>query len=53
MLRYVLDLEQHDVASAMGVSPGTVASTLHTARARLHAALGGIDPDAGVLSEVE
>ena len=51
VLRYVLDLEQHEIADAMGVSAGTVASTLHAARARLHAALGGIDPD--VLSEVE
>ena len=52
VLRYVLDLEQHEIAEAMGVSPGTVASTLHAARARLHAALGGIDPD-DQLSEVE
>ena len=52
VLRYVLDLEQHEIADAMGVSPGTVASTLHAARARLHAALGGADPD-DQLSEVE
>ena len=52
VLRYVLDLEQHEIAEAMGVSPGTVASTLHAARARLHAALGGTDPD-DQLSEVE
>jgi len=53
VLRYVLDLEQHDIADAMGVSAGTVASTLHAARARLHAALGGGDPDADALTEVE
>ena len=52
MLRYVLDLEQHEIADAMGVSPGTIASTLHAARARLQTALGGIDPD-DQLSEVE
>lgn len=52
-LRYVLDLEQHEVAEAMGVRPGTVASTLHAARAQLAAALGTDDPDIDALSEVE
>lgn len=52
-LRYVLDLEQHEVADAMGVRPGTVASTLHAARAQLASVLGAIDPDADELSEVE
>jgi RNA polymerase sigma-70 factor (ECF subfamily) len=52
VLRYVLDLEQHEIADVMGVSPGTIASTLHAARARLQAALGGADPD-DRLSEVE
>jgi RNA polymerase sigma factor (sigma-70 family) len=52
VLRYVLDLEQHEIAEVMGVSPGTIASTLHAARARLHAALGGTDPD-DQLSEVD
>ena len=52
VLRYVVDLEQHEIADAMGVTAGTVASTLHAARARLHTALGGADPD-DELSEVE
>jgi RNA polymerase sigma-70 factor (ECF subfamily) len=51
-LRYVLDLEQHEVAEAMGVRPGTVASTLHAARARLASVLV-IDPGVDDLSEVE
>lgn len=34
-LRYVLDLTQEQVAEAMQVSPGTAASTLNAARARL------------------
>lgn len=39
VLRYVADLTEADVAAVMGVAPGTVASTLSTARARLAAAL--------------
>jgi RNA polymerase sigma-70 factor (ECF subfamily) len=35
VLRYVDDLTEADVAAAMGVSPGTVAATLHAARQRL------------------
>jgi RNA polymerase sigma-70 factor (ECF subfamily) len=38
-LRYVADLPVAEVASIMGVAPGTVASTLHAARARLARAL--------------
>jgi RNA polymerase sigma factor (sigma-70 family) len=34
-LRYVGDLQQAQIAEVLGVSPGTVASTLHDARARL------------------
>lgn len=34
-LRYIADLTEAQVAEAMGVAPGTVASTLHDARARL------------------
>jgi RNA polymerase sigma-70 factor (ECF subfamily) len=34
-LRYVADLSEAEVAAAMGVSRGTVAATLHKARARL------------------
>jgi RNA polymerase sigma factor (sigma-70 family) len=34
-LRYIADLSEADVAKAMGVAPGTVAATLHKARARL------------------
>lgn len=39
-LRYVADLPEHEIATAMGVSPGTVASTLHAARKRLAEVLG-------------
>ena len=35
VLRYLLDLRERDVAGIMGVSPGTVASTLAAARSRL------------------
>ncbi len=35
MLRYVADLTELDIAEVMGVSRGTVASTLHDARRRL------------------
>ncbi|MFI5372711.1 MAG: RNA polymerase sigma factor [Candidatus Eisenbacteria bacterium] len=35
VLRYVADLTQADIARAMHVSPGTVASTLHAARGKL------------------
>jgi RNA polymerase sigma factor (sigma-70 family) len=52
-LRYVLDLEQHEVAEAMGIRPGTVASTLHAARAQLASVLAIVDPDDGELSEVD
>jgi RNA polymerase sigma-70 factor (ECF subfamily) len=52
-LRYVLDLEQHEVAEAMGIRPGTVASTLHAARAQLASVLVIVDPDDDELTEVE
>ena len=35
VLRYVADLTQADIARAMHVSPGTVASSLHAARSKL------------------
>lgn len=35
VLHYVADLATNDVAEAMGIAPGTVAATLHAARARL------------------
>ena len=35
VLRYLLDLPEHDIASAMGISRGTVASALAAARQRL------------------
>ena len=35
VLRYVADLTQADIARAMHVSPGTVASSLHAARTKL------------------
>ena len=39
-LRYVADLPEREIAEAMGVSPGTVASNLHDARKRLATLLG-------------
>jgi RNA polymerase sigma factor (sigma-70 family) len=38
-LRYIADLSEREVADAMGISRGTVAATLHAARARLAALL--------------
>ncbi len=38
-LRYVADLPEAEIADAMGISRGTVASTLHAARRRLAAVL--------------
>ena len=45
-LRYVADLPEADIATAMGVSRGTVASTLSTARHRLAQALAPKEEDA-------
>jgi RNA polymerase sigma-70 factor (ECF subfamily) len=42
-LRYYRDLGIDEIASRLGLPPGTVHSRLHTARARLHAALGTTD----------
>lgn len=42
-LRYVADLSTAQIAEAMGIAPGTVASTLHAARQRLAIALGDTD----------
>lgn len=44
-LRYIADLTEAQVAEAMGVAPGTVASTLHDARARLRPLLAGHHDD--------
>jgi len=38
-LRYVMMMHEDEIADVMGVSPGTVATTLHRARKRLAAAL--------------
>jgi RNA polymerase sigma-70 factor (ECF subfamily) len=38
-LRYVGDLSTDDIAVAMGIAPGTVGATLHSARRRLAVAL--------------
>lgn len=38
-LRYVADLTEREVAEVMGLAPGTVARTLHEARAALAASL--------------
>lgn len=38
-LRHVADLPTASVAAVMGVAPGTVAATLHAARAKLRHAL--------------
>jgi DNA-directed RNA polymerase specialized sigma24 family protein len=35
-LRYYADLDYEAIAEAMGISPGTVAATLNSARANLH-----------------
>jgi RNA polymerase sigma factor (sigma-70 family) len=45
VLRYVLDLRQEEIAEVMGIRPGTVAATLHAARARLRIELGGTDEE--------
>jgi RNA polymerase sigma-70 factor, ECF subfamily len=45
VLHYVADLPQAEVAKIMGVAPGTVAATLHAAKARLRAALDAKDTD--------
>lgn len=34
-LRYIADLTTEEIADAMGIAPGTVGSTLHSARRRL------------------
>lgn len=47
-LRYVADLPMQDIATAMGIAPGTVGSTLHNARQHL-AALLGDDEDVPVI----
>jgi RNA polymerase sigma factor (sigma-70 family) len=39
-LRYVGDLSNEDVATVMGIAPGTVAAMLHSARSRLAATIG-------------
>jgi RNA polymerase sigma factor (sigma-70 family) len=44
-LRYLLDLPQAEVASAMGLAPGTVSATLSAARRRLVPLLGADGPD--------
>jgi RNA polymerase sigma factor (sigma-70 family) len=44
-LRYVLDLPEADVAAALGVTRGTVASTLSKARQQLATVLAGTRPD--------
>ena len=38
-LRYGCDLAEHEVASAMGIAPGTAAATLHQARRCLRSIL--------------
>lgn len=43
VLHHVADLPHAEVAAAMGVATGTVAATLHQARARLAADLGTVD----------
>jgi RNA polymerase sigma-70 factor (ECF subfamily) len=45
-LRYVADLPVGRIATIMGVAPGTAASTLHSARARLARVLAPVDADA-------
>ena len=38
-LRYVAGLTEREIASALGIAPGTVARSLHDARAHLHSML--------------
>ncbi len=45
VLHHIADLPHAEVADAMGVATGTVAATLHQARARLAAELGVPDVD--------
>ncbi len=51
VLRYVADLTEADIAAAMRIRRGTVAATLHQARARLAAALRDDDNEAALRSE--
>jgi DNA-directed RNA polymerase specialized sigma24 family protein len=44
VLHYIEDLRQADVAARLGITEGTVAATLHQARARL-AGLLADEPD--------
>jgi RNA polymerase sigma-70 factor (ECF subfamily) len=44
VLRYIADLTEADIALVMGVTRGTVASSLATARARLNGLLLDFDP---------
>jgi len=41
VLRYVMDLSQHEIAAAMGIADGTAAALLSQGRARLAAVLSG------------
>ena len=52
-LRYVLDLPEAEVAAALGVTRGTVSSTLSKARQQLGAVLTRTRPDlaAGLAGE--
>jgi RNA polymerase sigma-70 factor (ECF subfamily) len=49
-LRYLLDLSQAEIATAMGIAPGTVSATLHAARRRLEPLLHANGPDQEVRS---
>jgi RNA polymerase sigma-70 factor, ECF subfamily len=44
-LRYVADLSTDAIAAAMGIAPGTVGATLHSARRRLAATLADPLPE--------
>lgn len=44
VLRYVADLPEREVATLMGIAPGTVAATVHQARQRLVSQLGEAEP---------
>jgi DNA-directed RNA polymerase specialized sigma24 family protein len=50
-LRHVADLPMRDIATAMGIAPGTVGSTLHNARQYLAALMG--DDEDGPAIELE
>jgi RNA polymerase sigma factor (sigma-70 family) len=52
-LRYVADLSTAQIADAMRIAPGTVGSTLHSARQRMAATLGDLEGASVPLIDLE